>query len=141
VLLSILLIIKCVHPLILCLLLIVYSIFITIITGVLFSKWLSYAIILIFLGGIIIVFIYVTTLAGGDKFFTTLNLNPITVRIYIIIVMRFYGFTNIKKEYFILHIYHRNSPLLWFAIIFLLTTLFLVVKLAESFKGALIKFS
>jgi hypothetical protein len=133
---------KCVHPLVLCLLLISYSILTILIAGLLTSKWISYAIVLIFLGGIIIIFIYVTTLAGRDKFFIQPNIYSYLILARILFIPWFVEFSRSrKKEVYIVHIYQSSSPALWIAIIFLLTTLFVVVKLAESFKGALIKYS
>src|SRR5271163_1327063 len=102
-----------------------------------------YAIILIFLGGIIIIFIYVTTLAGNEKFLIPFNFNLLYLPIRRLIIIRFLGsYPILPKEIFFIHTYlSSTTPILWFLFTFLLITLFVVIKIAESFKGVLVKFS
>jgi NADH-ubiquinone oxidoreductase chain 6 len=133
----------CSHPLTLCLTLILLAASIGALSGLVFIKWIFYAVILIFLGGIIVVFIYITTLAGNEKFHITL-LNP-WILVFIVRggLIYFYApkLSQFKKELFISHIYFsRATPFLWFLVIFLFRTLIIVIKLAENFKGTLIKF-
>jgi NADH-ubiquinone oxidoreductase chain 6 len=133
----------CLHPLSLCLMLIMLAVRVCVSRGLIFMKWISYAIILIFLGGIIVIFIYVTTLAGNEKFFLNRPslLNLIIFLSFITIVSSLTIHSQFKKEAFIRHIYYSSSLIiLWFLIIFLFSTLIVIVKMSESFKGALIKF-
>jgi len=133
----------CSHPLTLCLTLILLATTVGALRGLVFIKWIFYAVILIFLGGIIVVFIYITTLAGNEKFHIA-PLNPL----FLIFTLNgslvyFYApkLSQFKKEIFISHIYFsRATPFLWFLVIFLFRTLIIVIKLAENFKGTLIKF-
>lgn len=133
----------CAHPLTLCLSIITLSSFIGIISGFIFIKWIFYAVALIFLGGIIVIFIYVTTLAGNEKFL--LPRIPSTVALTILLI--FIGLSQLpttsefKQELFITHTYSAPSiPVLCFLLIFLFRALFTVIKITESFKGALTKF-
>jgi len=133
----------CNHPLMLCLALILFALRAGRLRGLIFIKWIFYAIILIFLGGIIVVFIYVTTLAGNEKFHMNFAPSSLVFLILGAIFIYFYSLrpTQFKKEIFISHIYFSSTtPLLWYLVIFLFTTLVVVVKLAENFKGTLIKF-
>lgn len=133
----------CRHPLTLCLTLVLLAARVGVLRGIVYIKWIFYATVLIFLGGIIVVFIYVTTLAGNEKFQISL-INPA----FLVLILRLISIyvcspklSIFKKETFIRHIYYtRSAPILCFLIIFLFRVLILVIKLAENFKGALIKF-
>lgn len=135
----------CNHPLMLCLILILLAASISVIRRLIILKWITYAIVLIFLGGMIIIFIYVTTLAGNEKFSTaslTRNFLTFLTIARLAVVFTISPLSAHTKEFFMSHIYFRNSSrILWFLILFLFMTLVIVVKLAESFKGALVKFS
>lgn len=132
-----------VHPLPLCLILILLAVRVGGLSGLVFSKWIFYAVVLIFLGGIIVVFIYVTTLAGNEKFHINFTWNSCTLFLLSSVLVYIYApkLTQLKKEIFIGHIYFSSTTfVLWFLLIFLLSTLIIVIKLAENFKGTLIKF-
>jgi len=53
--------------------------------GYFFSMWLTYSVILIFLGGIIVVFLYATTLAGAEKLFSPSL--PLTLSLFFLILL------------------------------------------------------
>jgi len=134
---------SCKHPLMLCLVLILLATTIGGLRGLVFIKWIFYAVVLIFLGGIIVVFIYITTLAGNEKF----HIASPNSWLLVFMISRSYIYSHapklpqFKKEIFMSHIYFsRATPLLWFLIIFLFSTLIITIKLAENFKGSLIKF-
>jgi len=143
------------NPLILCL----YLIFIAAILRVLIyreiSVWFFNALILIFLGGMIILFLYLSTLSNNLKFiFPLLRLGRL-----IIVSLSFVIIHNLNisalgvKSELLLYLYSnagslkRSSilfffikiPHLIFVITLLLLTLFTVIKLTESFKGSLVK--
>lgn len=133
----------CIHPLTLCLTLVTLAARIGVLSGLIFIRWIFYAVILIFLGGIIVVFIYVTTLAGNEKFRINFVSPLLGLLIFCTSFIYFYfpTLTQIKKEIFMGHVYFsRTTPVLWFLIMFLLSTLIVVIKLAENFKGTLTKF-
>jgi hypothetical protein len=105
----------CGHPLTLCLTLILLAFTAGIFRGLIFIKWIFYAVILIFLGGIIVVFIYVTTLAGNEKFDMKLH-QPLLLRLAVVFSLTYFFFPNlsqVKKEIFIGHTYFSSAvPLL-----------------------------
>lgn len=133
----------CFHPLTLCLTLILLALTVGTLSGLSLIKWIFYAIILIFLGGIIIIFIYVTTLAGNEKFQIRF-LKPYHVLLLTTSIIIYFYLPSralFKKETFMAHLYYSNtSVILAFLTILLLSVLIIVIKLAENFKGALIKF-
>nr|YP_009692440.1 NADH dehydrogenase subunit 6 [Mesonemoura tritaenia]QEH58836.1 NADH dehydrogenase subunit 6 [Mesonemoura tritaenia] len=57
------------HPLAMGLMLLVQTVFISILTGLMAqSFWFSYVLFLVFLGGLLVLFIYVTSLASNEMF-------------------------------------------------------------------------
>nr|QLY89786.1 NADH dehydrogenase subunit 6 [Empis tessellata] len=63
------------HPLAMGLMLLIQTVFICLITGLLTKTfWFSYILFLIFLGGMLVLFIYVTSLASNEMFSLSLNL-------------------------------------------------------------------
>ena len=103
------------------------------------SKWLIFAIIIIFLGGIIVIFLYATALSSRNKIViysiskTKILILGLRVRlvsqnfsiefIKITSAARMYNFLSISQLFFLLR--------------YLLVSLFTVVKLVENFKGSL----
>lgn len=73
------------HPLSIGLILLIQTVLICLITG-LFAKtfWFSYILFLIFLGGILVLFIYVTSLASNEIFSFSINLLRISLLLLII---------------------------------------------------------
>lgn len=63
------------HPLAIGLILLIQTLLICLITGLLTKRfWFSYILFLIFLGGILVLFIYVTSLASNEIFSLSINL-------------------------------------------------------------------
>ena len=130
------------EPLILCLCLVFYAFRLSFIFGALFRKWICFRIILLFLGGIIVVFLYVRTLTLSNK------ISPIHVKSLISttamarVIFRLLSL-NIEPKIpitLISQFYHySNSLIIVFLVIYLLLALFNVVKITQSFKGALAK--
>nr|WNS59316.1 NADH dehydrogenase subunit 6 [Mesonemoura sichuanensis] len=57
------------HPLAMGLMLLIQTVFISILTGIMTqSFWFSYVLFLVFLGGLLVLFIYVTSLASNEMF-------------------------------------------------------------------------
>nr|YP_010954446.1 NADH dehydrogenase subunit 6 [Ostrocerca truncata]WMV02009.1 NADH dehydrogenase subunit 6 [Ostrocerca truncata] len=79
------------HPLAMGLMLLVQTILISIITGLSAqSFWFSYILFLVFLGGLLVLFIYVTSLASNEMFSMSLSLAlPIFVISGILIISMF----------------------------------------------------
>ena len=129
-------------PLILCLALITYAISARALVMNLVSSWVAYAIILIFLGGIMVVFLYVRTWRRNQKFL--LPPFPLPLILFFLCAIFYLNPTTPPlRPYsaaYISTIYISTSGgIILFLVVYLLLTLFLVVKTSESFKGALIK--
>lgn len=93
---------------------------------------------LIFLGGIIIIFLYITRLASREKFFFK------KFNLFLFIRIMFFGFFKLQKSYFFFNnlkeLYIMENFLILLIIVFyLLIALFLIVKISENFKGSLVK--
>nr|YP_009692427.1 NADH dehydrogenase subunit 6 [Mesonemoura metafiligera]QEH58823.1 NADH dehydrogenase subunit 6 [Mesonemoura metafiligera] len=69
------------HPLAMGLMLLVQTVFISILTGTMAqSFWFSYVLFLVFLGGLLVLFIYVTSLASNEMFSLSMStLAPIFI--------------------------------------------------------------
>lgn len=100
------------------------------------------AILLIFLGGIIIIFMYAVTLVPNNKFILYFNKSLFVVLFTTIFIHRIITFNystpsieRVRRELFISLTRFR----LFFLTNYLLITLFSVVKISEGFKGALSK--
>nr|QXU57685.1 NADH dehydrogenase subunit 6 [Cherax cairnsensis] len=138
------------HPLSMGLTLLIQTVLICILTGLFNpSFWFSYILFLIFLGGMLILFIYVSSLASNEPFkmspslismviFTTLLALPITLLDPMLLTSKFYNssvflFLNNKINSVYLStstIYSSPSILLTiFMISYLLLTLIVVVKI------------
>jgi len=109
------------------------------------SKWSIIAIILIFLGGIIIVFLYAVTinpnyLVISNKF----NKNFLGASIFFIVFWNrkdIMPFIRIRENsHFISQTFAQLNLINLFILTFyLLFVLFVVIKISEGFKGAIVK--
>lgn len=111
-------------------------IFLGLISWVKFSRWLGYALILIFLGGIIVVFLYASILSSNDKLVTKYSNIPQVLLLGLISINYSIEINNpgITSCYSF-----KIRGIMVFIIIYLLIVLFLVVKFSEPFKGSLVK--
>lgn len=136
------------HPLILSLVLV----FRPVAVGALFyfsiSVWIFNAIILIYLGGIIVLFLYISILSNEDKVFFTLNLFVSSLVFLFITIVRGRAVKHGARGHFnripLRLAYLYKNLYFWgigFIILYLLLTLFRSVKFAEGHKGTLIKLS
>merc|ERR1711878_97066 len=102
---------------------------------------------LVFLGGVIILIIYIRTLAANEKFSSSsLSLeNLVIISIITLIIVPMYnikysyGFVNMNNTALGVAYEASNFSLLMFLIIYLLLTLVCVVKLVKFESGPLIK--
>lgn len=148
------------HPLTVGLMLLIQTFLISIIIGIIFKTfWFSYILFLIFLGGMLIIFIYITTLSSNEIF--SLNNKTWILYLFIIIILtiiiilldiNYYCFIN-NYEIIILFdiniIIDENSInlnkiysyptnfLTLFIIIYLFLTLIIAVKITNFFLGPL----
>ena len=110
------------------------------------SSWFFYLIVLVFLGGVIILIIYIRTLAANEKFisnYTIFNLIPLVILlIFSFIIINYYYCNYILSERIssVISIYEISFyNFLVFLIIYLLLTIVRVVKLVKFETGPLIK--
>lgn len=97
------------------------------------SKWLGIALILIFIGGIIVVFLYTASLSPNLKL--RLQLHPIIGLALCLPCLATFASATPSLPIFFFN--NRQSYALLFLVFFLLLTLFLVAKAVETVKGAL----
>lgn len=136
----------CTHPLIFS----IYLITVSIIVGLLFfysvASWLFYSVRLIFLGGIIVLFMYVSMLRNEDKVQYN-GFSPIVLFLALVLYvririnlrrcnLRYHRFSLIRLSEL-----YKNLSLcsLFILITYLLLILFATIKFTESFKGTIIK--
>nr|YP_009503185.1 NADH dehydrogenase subunit 6 [Dotilla wichmanni]AXA13787.1 NADH dehydrogenase subunit 6 [Dotilla wichmanni] len=144
------------HPLAMGLALLIQTVLITITIGMFnFSFWFSYILFLVFLGGMLVLFIYVASLASNEMFsspsplmfilFSSSFLVSLTLLISDPLLTSFSSSlpfssikTNISTQFIISWIY--NSPSMSFTIFivsYLLLMLIIVVKIVNLFKAPL----
>nr|AXS65978.1 NADH dehydrogenase subunit 6 [Curculionoidea sp. 22 KM-2017] len=142
------------HPLSLGGILLIQTILMSLLTGFIMHKfWFSYILFLIMIGGMLIMFIYMTSIASNEKFkipsnisiaFTILSMLTLLTLLYSLDFsnmyplkyFNFFNFFNLKlslNKFF-------NFPdmkFLLFLMIYLLITLIMVVKITDKNSGPL----
>nr|QXG19092.1 NADH dehydrogenase subunit 6 [Drosophila athabasca] len=150
-----------IHPLAMGLTLLIQTIFICLISGLMTkSFWYSYILFLIFLGGMLVLFIYVTSLASNEMFNLSIKLTLFSSLILSILFIlsilidkssiSFFLMNNEMDSIFNLNSYFSenslslnklyNFPTNLITILlmnYLLITLIVVVKITKLFKGPL----
>nr|QZP41143.1 NADH dehydrogenase subunit 6 [Geoscapheus dilatatus]QZP41156.1 NADH dehydrogenase subunit 6 [Geoscapheus dilatatus] len=141
------------HPLAMGLILLIQTIMISMITGLSTqSFWFSYVLFLIFIGGMLILFIYITSLASNEMFIMSTKLLYLMMMIMPSLVflmkMNFLNLTNQESLMFLminnstplpllkLYSYPTGTLTIMMAI-YLLITLIAVVKIINIFSGPL----
>jgi len=134
------------HPISIGLILVLLSI----LSGAILIKmnitWFFYLLVLVFLGGVIVLIIYISTLAANEKFFLSVDIVKRGVRVVvslatIIVFYQKYVYVKISSGGIIASVLYEgpNTSLLVFLIFYLLLTLVAVVKLVKFESGPLIK--
>nr|AVN67283.1 NADH dehydrogenase subunit 6 [Archimandrita tessellata] len=142
------------HPLAMGLILLIQTVFIAIITGLMSqSFWFSYVLFLIFLGGMLVLFIYVASLASNEMF--SLSTKMIILSMIIVLISSWLftslSFTNLQNQEinkFMMMFNYLSIPLLKLynyptntitimLALYLFLTLIVVVKITNIFKGPL----
>nr|QXG19352.1 NADH dehydrogenase subunit 6 [Drosophila mojavensis baja]QXG19391.1 NADH dehydrogenase subunit 6 [Drosophila mojavensis sonorensis]DAA06244.1 TPA_exp: NADH dehydrogenase subunit 6 [Drosophila mojavensis] len=153
--------INMIHPLALGLTLLIQTILISLVTGLMTKTfWFSYILFLIFLGGMLVLFIYVTSLASNEMFNLSLKL---TLTCLIMFILSIFIILLIDKNYLTFYIQNNemqnipnmhsyfwenslslnklyNFPTNFVTILlmnYLLITLIVIVKITKLFKGPL----
>nr|AMW68018.1 NADH dehydrogenase subunit 6 [Negha inflata] len=143
-------IIKMKHPLIMGFLLIIQTLLVSLISGMMNNLfWFSYILFIIMIGGMMILFIYMTSLASNEKFnfsssFFFMNLGILFFMILFILMTYSYSFNlfNTNNELSIIFnlnkLYNLNSKnITLISIIYLLITLIIVIKITNKNLGPL----
>nr|YP_010946450.1 NADH dehydrogenase subunit 6 [Calolamprodes beybienkoi]WGO57168.1 NADH dehydrogenase subunit 6 [Calolamprodes beybienkoi] len=141
------------HPLAMGLILLTQTMMISIITGMLTqSFWFSYVLFLIFIGGMLVLFIYVTTLASNEMFFFSTNLFItliITIPLTVMILKNFspemknqetinFFLLNNQTTVPLIKLYNQPTNIITILLTtYLLLTLIAVVKITNIFLGPL----
>ncbi|YP_010691352.1 NADH dehydrogenase subunit 6 (mitochondrion) [Drosophila tropicalis] len=153
--------INMIHPLAMGLTLLIQTVLICLIAGLMTkSFWYSYILFLIFLGGMLVLFIYVTSLASNEMFNLSIKLTLFSFFLMFIFTMisffidktsiSFFFMNNEMESIFNLNSYFLenslslnklyNFPTNFITILlmnYLLITLIVVVKITKLFKGPL----
>nr|YP_009509614.1 NADH dehydrogenase subunit 6 [Epixanthus frontalis]AUN45031.1 NADH dehydrogenase subunit 6 [Epixanthus frontalis] len=144
------------HPLSLGLTLLIQTIMISVTTGVsTYSYWFSYILFMIFLGGMLVLFIYVASLASNEPFSFSLATFTFYLMLFGVITLLCLLsdplaiphlsslpsssiHVQLSTPMLISWIYNNNSMIFTlFIILYLLLTLIVVVKITNLFKGPL----
>nr|QXJ79791.1 NADH dehydrogenase subunit 6 [Suinzona cyrtonoides] len=144
------------HPLSLGLILLIQTIIISMLTGMMnYNFWFSYILFLIMIGGMLILFIYMTSIASNEKFkfnfklFMFFSLMMILILIflsmdkfYVSLMLQPLDVMNqnlIKNNYLSMNKYlnYPNILILYTMIIHLFITLIMVVKITNIHYGPL----
>nr|WPN85835.1 NADH dehydrogenase subunit 6 [Melinda sp.] len=148
------------HPLAMGLILLIQTTLVTLISGTMTkSFWFSYILFLVFLGGMLVLFIYVISLASNEMFTFSMKLTFISMLIFMMMMMLLifmdknnllqYQNLEIKSMYemnsFLVEnslslnkLYNYPNNLLTIILMnYLLITLIAIVKITNLFKGPL----
>nr|AND96221.1 NADH deshydrogenase subunit 6 [Onthophagus cf. jeannelianus] len=143
------LIISTKHPLTMGMILLIQTINLSLYMGYLnLNYWYSYILFLIMIGGMLVLFIYMTSIASNEKFSPSIKLfltsnSILMLYFFMYFIDPFYmNLNNNYKEYvhnLSLNKYFNfpNSIIMYMLIIYLLITLFAVVKITSFKKGSL----
>nr|WEG23095.1 NADH dehydrogenase subunit 6 [Zenillia sp. 2 HNL-2023a] len=148
------------HPLAMGLTLLIQTLLISMLSGMISKTfWFSYILFLIFIGGMLVLFIYVTSLASNEMFSMSIKLMIISFTMFMIFMFMLYFMDkNMLLQYKnteIMPIFNLNSyitenslsinklynyPTNLLTILlmnYLLITLIIIVKITKMFKGPL----
>nr|YP_010946996.1 NADH dehydrogenase subunit 6 [Sorineuchora bivitta]WGO57753.1 NADH dehydrogenase subunit 6 [Sorineuchora bivitta] len=143
------------HPMALGLILLMQTIIISLTSGLLSNMfWFSYILTLVFLGGMLVLFIYVTSIASNEMFSLSINMTVYSMTFILVMgtimnnnILDILGkdsdcFMNINNTTSLNMIKLYNSPTNMINIMmasYLFITLIAVIKITENYKGPLRK--
>lgn len=145
------------HPLSIGLILLIQTILVSLLCGIIYyTYWFSYILFLVIIGGILILFIYITSLASNELFNLNVNNFIITLFIFFLLITISYFYDNFlfliknfetnsinnlinnENAYNLIKLY--NNPTINITLIvinYLLLTLIIVVKITDISYGPL----
>lgn len=131
-------------PLLGSIILVVTSLFMGLLVSTFSRKWLRFLVILIFLGGIIVLFVYIRTLINRIKMIDNLSYSLLLIASLLLISFSFvinsqYWEYCIQIKFCFVSILFikSNFLLLRICIVYLLFVLVICVKLCQKFKGGI----
>nr|YP_010564893.1 NADH dehydrogenase subunit 6 [Pallenopsis patagonica]UZA61348.1 NADH dehydrogenase subunit 6 [Pallenopsis patagonica] len=117
--------------------------------------WMSYILILIFLGGMLVIFIYIASLTSNEKMKWSINKNTFLIKMTMLILIWLFmmnqneimtshnwnNMSNISKPIMAMNKMYMNNMMMntLFLATFLMITLFIIVKISNLNKGPLRK--
>uniref|UniRef100_UPI003002E51E NADH dehydrogenase subunit 6 n=1 Tax=Astyliasula major TaxID=2908877 RepID=UPI003002E51E len=143
------------HPLSMGLILLIQTILLSLISGFMsVSFWFSYMLLLIYLGGMLVLFMYVTSLASNEMFlYSNKILLMIIIMPFIFFIIYYFNFyyslnsyenmennllLNMSTNNFLLKMYNQPINIITVLIAsYLFLTLIAVVKIINIYKGPL----
>nr|AQT38632.1 NADH dehydrogenase subunit 6 [Megathymus violae] len=155
------------HPLSMGLMILIQTLLICLISGmIIHTYWFSYILFLTFLGGLLVLFIYISSIACNEYFnFKTINKFFLLIFFLLMIIISFFNNNNMKilnsfnyyelNNFFNFFIFfnnenninlnklynNQNYMMMFMLIIYLFITLMAVVKITNIFYGPLRSFN
>lgn len=121
--------------------LVIYSFILGTVSAIIRVSWFLYLLVLVFLGGVIVLVIYIRTLAANEKF-DKLSFNKsffFLILIYLYLDNRFIRTKRAINTNLVINLYESNyRTIMVFLIRYLLLTILCVVKLVKFDKGPLV---
>nr|ASY98610.1 NADH dehydrogenase subunit 6 [Haania vitalisi] len=144
------------HPLTMGMILFLQTILLSLISGSMSpSFWFSYILIMIYVGGMLVLFMYITSLASNEKFFSSLQNTMLflsIIAILMIITLKMFPFHNSYENMenlnnlmstsknFLIKLYNQPTNIITILIAtYLFLTLIAVIKITNIHKGPLRK--
>nr|AVN68136.1 NADH dehydrogenase subunit 6 [Protagonista lugubris] len=144
-----------IHPLALGLMLLIQTIIMCMMSGMLSqSFWFSYILFLMFLGGMLVLFIYITSLASNEMFYMSTKMSMVMLLVFMLLIMFMNMNVMVNNTEIMIHenIYNKenemmnslmklyNQPTNLITIMlasYLFLTLIVVVNITNIYKGPL----
>nr|YP_448917.1 NADH dehydrogenase subunit 6 [Sclerophasma paresisense]ABB81901.1 NADH dehydrogenase subunit 6 [Sclerophasma paresisense] len=144
------------NPLSLGMLLLVQTTLLSLFTSAIMkSSWFSYVLFMVFIGGLLILFIYVISLASNEMFYSFSKMNILMTMIMMLmlttmllykndmfIIFNNYDMMSMENSYkaenidLVIKIFNQKSAMITLTMmIYLLLTLFVIVSIMDIFKG------
>nr|ABK79931.1 NADH dehydrogenase subunit 6 [Tigriopus californicus] len=106
--------------------------------GVWVSAWSFYVVVLIFVGGMMVMLLYISTLSGDPKIKVNLaSIASLGIMCFLLPITFPDGGVLSTSKIEILGVYNQGGCSVLLSAIYLLIILLFIVKLSESFKGSL----
>lgn len=136
------------HPIVLAYFLVLYSIILSLFLSIAYTRWILYVLVLVFLGGVIVLIIYITRLAANEKIILIFKNFKLSLIFFFLFNLLLF---SLKKEINLNNIFSNRSNFITSLIenrsslLYLLTTYYLllvlmrVVKIVKQEKGPLVR--